>query len=190
MPNLTAPEGVVAVVLAAGQSVRFGGDKLLHPLNGKALAAHIADTLASMPLLSRIAICPRGNASRAALFASRGFEVIDNPDPSRGMGSSLALAARRAMDRQSARMLVTLGDMPNVTAEHLERLLAAASDAEAVATIAGGVRSPPVIFPRRSLPELAALTGDQGGRQLLRQAKVIAAPPELVKDFDLPSDFV
>ena len=115
---MTAPRRVVAVVLAAGRSERFGGDKLMHLLNGRPLGEHIARTLADIRLAARIAICPAGSP-RQSLFGD--FEIIENPPPEQGMGTSLALGARRAIALDADAMLVCLADMPYVTAQHLRR---------------------------------------------------------------------
>lgn len=186
MPDVSAPDRVIAVVLAAGLSQRFGADKLVHPLEGKPLGAHIATTLAGLDVAHRIAVCPK-NAERRALFAAQGFEIVENPDPGRGMASSLALGAQRALELDAARMLVCLADMPFVTSAHLRRLIAAQGDI--VATEADGTRSPPAVFSQAVLPALTQLTGDGGARHLLRDAVVVRVPPTMLRDFDRPSDF-
>lgn len=186
---MTAPEPIAAVVLAAGLSTRFGGDKLLHPFAGKPLAAHIADTLAAMPLSWRIAIVPPAPSPRRELFGERGFELLTNPDPQQGMGSSLALGAQRAMELGAAALLVCLADMPNITAAHLMQLIAAGENGDAVATGFDGSRGPPAVFSSRLFPDLAAISGDQGAKHLLAHATLVAAPPGLARDFDMPGDF-
>ncbi|WP_395817424.1 nucleotidyltransferase family protein [Devosia sp.] len=183
---MIAPSGTIALVLAAGLSQRFGGDKLLAPLQGKPLAAHVAATVAGLDVSQRIAICST-RAERQAIFAAQGFEIIENGDPGRGMASSLALGAQRALGLGAERMLVCLADMPFVTAAHLLQLMAA--DGNVVATAAGGVRSPPAVFLREVFPALTLLTGDSGARHLLQAAAVVEATPAMVRDFDLPSDF-
>lgn len=186
---MTAPNSIVAVVLAAGLSTRFGGDKLLHPHAGKPLAAHIADTLAGMPLAHRIAIVPPAPSQRGELFREREFELVTNPDPREGMGSSLGLGARRAAELDADALLVCLGDMPNVTAVHLMELIAAISDSDVVATGFDNSRGPPALFGRRLFGELAKLTGDHGAKHLLASATLITAPQGLARDFDTPTDF-
>lgn len=184
---MTAPEVTVALVLAAGRSSRFSGDKLLHPLAGKPLAAHVADRLAAMAFSHRLAVCPAGAEDRAALFRSRGFEIIENFDPDEGMGHSLALGARRALELGAEAMIVCLADMPYVTEAHICALLAASVDA--AATVSGGTKSPPAAFGKSFLPQLARLSGDSGARDLLRHAALVEAEPKLVRDFDTPADF-
>jgi molybdenum cofactor cytidylyltransferase len=181
---LTAARRVVGVVLAAGRSERFGSDKLMHKLDGRPLGQHVAATLAHIPLAARIAICP-ADSPRRELFA--GFEIIGNPHPEQGMGTSLALGAQRAIALDADALLVCLADMPNVTTEHLLTLLAA--DAPAVVTESNGTRSPPAVFSRALLPQLTSLTGDHGARHLLKSAVTVTADPQLVRDFDTPTDF-
>lgn len=189
MPRSIAPETTVAVVLAAGLSTRFSGDKLLHPLRGKALAAHVADTLASTPFRARLAVCPEDDTAREDLFASRGFLVIGNPDPARGMSSSLSLGAQWAAALHAEALLVCLADMPNVTADHLLNIVAALDEGGIAATECAGVRSPPAAFAASQLSVLTSLSGDRGARELLQGAAVVTAPAELVADFDTPADF-
>lgn len=183
------PDRVAAVVLAAGLSTRFGGDKLVYPHAGKPLAAHIADTLTAMPLRWRLAIVPPAPSLRRDLFAERGFELVTNPDPRQGMGASLALGAQRAMELGAEALLVCLADMPNVTGAHLTALVAADGDGDAVATGFDNSRGPPVVFSSRLFPELAAISGDRGAKHLLASATLIAAPPGLARDFDTSADF-
>lgn len=183
---MSGHNATIGIVLAAGLSQRFGGDKLLFPLQGKPLAAHIAATLAALDVEHCIAICSTSE-QRQMLFAAQGFEVIENADPGRGGASSLGLGAKRALELEAARMLVCLADMPFVTAAHLRLLMAAQGDV--VATEAEGVRSPPAVFARDTFTALRQLTGDGGARHMLRNAAVVHATPAMVRDFDAPSDF-
>ena len=173
-------------MLAAGSASRFGSDKLLHPLAGRPLGEHIAVTLSAAPLVARLAVCP-ASSPRGELFIPYGFEMIENPHPEQGMGTSLALGSQRAIGLDADALLVCLADMPFVTREHVEALLAV--DADVVATEAASVRSPPIAFARKLLPELATLTGDEGARHLLKSATTVAGAPQMVRDFDTPDDF-
>jgi CTP:molybdopterin cytidylyltransferase MocA len=63
---------------------RFGSDRLLHPVNGKPLAAHIAATVAAVGIEHRLATGPV-NEDRKRLFAAHAFAIIENADPGQGM---------------------------------------------------------------------------------------------------------
>ena len=63
--------------------------------------------------------------------------------------------------------------MPFVTREHLEALIAAASDP--ATTTHAGVRTPPAIFPSAMFADLMSLTGDRGAKPLLEAATTVEA---------------
>jgi molybdenum cofactor cytidylyltransferase len=179
----------IGVVLAAGRSQRFGADKLLQPLHGQPLGAHIAIELANLPLLQRIAVCPLGKAARRQIYSSRGFLLLDNAQPGGGMGTSLALAAQHALAVGADALLVCLADMPHIPASHLQGLLALARLDRNAATEADGLRGPPVAIGAHALAGLAQLSGDHGARHLLAAAAILPAAAELVRDYDVPADF-
>lgn len=189
MPSLTRNRRVAAVVLAAGLSQRFGGDKLIHPYRGKPLAAHIADTLSLMELATRLAICSRDNPARTQLFSSRGFEIIINPAPVDGLASSLAVAAKRADELPIDALLVCLADMPHISSTHLLALVKASERAEIVVTQSNGIRLPPAIFARTMFGPLTELSGDEGARSLMKNSAALQVEPEQTRDFDTRSDF-
>ncbi len=181
---------IIALILAAGLSTRFGGDKLIHPYRGKPLAAHIADVIARTRVNGKLAVCPTTNLARQEIFRERGFEIIGNDSPSVGLSSSLVLGARRAIELDADVLVVCLADMPHITAGHIAQLVAGLDeDAAIVASHAGGTRSPPVAFARRAIDELQSLEGDSGARALLAGAKVIDMSFDLAADFDTRADF-
>lgn len=181
------PGEIAVVLLAAGLSRRFGdADKLAAPYEGKPLALHAADLVASIPFGRRLAVCRHGSALVPALEA-RGFTVVLNPHPETGMGSSLALAAREASRSAAAAMMVLLADMPAVAPAHLLRLMAAFTPArDIVASTAGVASTPPALFGRPHFPDLAALAGDTGARALLADATLVEAPGSELIDIDRP----
>ena len=68
--------------------------------------------------------------------------------------------------------MLALADMPEVRAEHVDRLLSAFDPAEGRAicraTDAEGRPGHPVLFGRRFFESLSRLTGDEGAREILR----------------------
>jgi CTP:molybdopterin cytidylyltransferase MocA len=70
-------------------------------------------------------------------------------------------------------VVVTLGDMPGVTPEAIEAVIAECSgDADAVRASYGGRPGHPVALSRRLLGRVSSLRGDVGARELLRDASV------------------
>lgn len=170
---------VTAVVLAAGLSRRFGrGDKLLHPIQGRPLASHIANTLRSLPLRARIVVW--SNVDVAHIFSD--FIQIRNTEPERGMGHSLSLGLSKA---RTSHVLVCLADMPFVTASHLTSLIQAAvpDDHRHVATFSAGYLGPPALL-EMSLLASQTFDGDKGARALLFDARQVEAPTSQIVDVD------
>ena len=170
--------GVAAILLGAGLSRRFGdADKLLAEIDGRPLAAHVAEVIATtLPDDRRLLVVgPHGDAVRAAC-AAYVTDVVCNPEPERGLASSVAtgVAALAGSDRACDGILVAQMDMPGLTAGLLETLLAA-FDAHACGKIvfptdASGRQRTPVIWPSGYADRLAALEGDTGGKPLIEEA--------------------
>jgi molybdenum cofactor cytidylyltransferase len=153
-------------------------------LDGIPLGAHIARTLAPMSFGWRFAVCQKG-AALAWNFEALNFDIIENAAPETGQAHSLHLAVAAAERTAAKALLVTLADMPFVSQSHL---VAIAKSAGLTASSNGRVSMPPALFPRAFWPSLHAAEGDQGARLLLRQARLLLAPSEELRDIDLAGD--
>lgn len=169
------------LLLAAGASRRFGPeDKLLAPVAGLPLLAHAARALRQVALDHRLAVI--ANPALAPLL--EGFRIIRIPPGQHSDSLRAGLAAAGAPDR----LLIALGDMPDVTATHLEQVMALARDGQPACSHDGAAMLPPACFPRAWLPRLTGLSGDQGAGRLLRDLapdRAVAAPG-LLRDIDRP----
>jgi len=162
----------VATVLAAGEGRRFGGAKLSAPLAGKPLLLWPVEAALEAGL-DRVLVVLGFHAERVQPLLPQHprLEVLLNPCPAAGMGSSLALAAARAQELGAGVLVVLLGDMPLVDARLVREVAQAAATAPAgaAAAFAGTRRGHPVAFAARHLPHLARLRGDQGARRLVER---------------------
>jgi molybdenum cofactor cytidylyltransferase len=182
---------IIGILLAAGSGSRFGGKKLDALLGGMMIGEHAARALAACRCGWFAAVCGDDNSALAGMLDQLGFVTIVNANPEAGLSHSLVLGARQASQCDADAMLVCLGDMPFVTSDHLDRLIAAFASADGQACITsqyGQTRTPPAIFPKSRFPELMALAGDQGARLLLRDAIGVATDPLLLADIDTQDD--
>jgi molybdenum cofactor cytidylyltransferase len=172
------PEQVALVLLAAGRSRRFDGDKLSEPFLDKPLAFHVVTALEKMPFMLRIAIVSDTRLD----FGERGYRVVENPDPSLGQARSLCHGVAAAQEAGAEAVLVALADMPRVTAAHIMRMFDAADGPATIVASSDGVRPmPPALFGRDLFAELLDLDGDEGARQLIKRGHhVVTTPAELV----------
>ncbi|HEX8301261.1 nucleotidyltransferase family protein [Sphingomonas sp.] len=179
------PEQVALVLLAAGRSLRFEGDKLSEPFLGKPLAYHVATALENIPFGARIAVVSDTRLD----FAALGYDVVENRDPSLGQGRSLSHGVARAQELGCDYVLVALADMPRVTAAHILRLFDAAHGPDTiVASSDGEWPMPPALFGKAHFEALLGLHGDEGARELITRGRhVVTTPAELV-DIDTRED--
>jgi molybdenum cofactor cytidylyltransferase len=170
---------LAAIVLAAGRSSRMGGsNKLLAEIGGRPLVRiAVEEALASR---ARPVIVVTGHQRERVEAALAGLDVVLAHNPAYADGLSTSLKTGIAAAPPSADgAIVCLGDMPQVDARLIDRLLAAFDPAQGALIIVpttAGKRGNPVVWSRRFFAELAALTGDVGARGL------IAAYPEAVAE--------
>jgi molybdenum cofactor cytidylyltransferase len=183
------------VLLAAGLGSRFGPEpKLLAPLDGKPLVRHAAE--AALGARPRPVIAVLGAHAAAVRAALDGLDLIgiENPDYRAGLATSLR-AGLATLPETCTAAVVVLGDMPRVTAAHIDRLAAAFAGARdepaAVVPVQDGRRGNPVLLNLRRLgPAISRLVGDHGAGPLLKgRTDVLEIPgdPGTALDIDTPS---
>jgi molybdenum cofactor cytidylyltransferase len=183
-----------AVVLAAGRSSRMGGpNKLLAEIGGRPLVRIVAEqALASR---ARPVVIVTGHQRERVEAALAGLPVtcVHNPSYADGLGTSLKTAIA-ALPADIDGAIVCLGDMPQVDAALIDRLIAAIDPDKgalvAVPTI-DGKRGNPVVWSRRFFPDLMAVEGDVGARHLIgRYAEAVVEVPvsgnAALTDIDTP----
>lgn len=105
-----------AIVPAAGKGERFGGAKLLALIDGEPLLERTLRSLLDAGLAELIVVtAPGADFSAVRLIADARVRVIQNPDPSRGMFSSIRQGLEEAVGADP--ILVLPADMPFVRSE-------------------------------------------------------------------------
>ncbi|MDD5031048.1 MAG: nucleotidyltransferase family protein [Rhodoferax sp.] len=184
--------GIVGVLLAAGQSLRFGSDKLMYVLpSGEPMAVAAATHL--KPACDRlIAVIRPTQLALANVLTDIGFELVLCAEASHGMGFSLAAAVNASPEASG--WLVALADMPFVQpSSHVSVAQAIRSGASLAATDYMGRRGHPVGFSSKWFDSLTHLTGDEGARKILSlypdQVALQTVDDEgVVFDMDRPDD--
>lgn len=159
---------IVAVLLAAGAGSRFGGEKLIHPLDdGVAIAAHAArNLLAATPDV--VAIVRWGDFPLYDMLEQEGCQVTMFREAARGMGASLAHGVGQARDADG--WVIALADMPRIAPDTIRKVIAALERGALIAApVCKGERGHPVGFGAPLRDELLALDGDEGARAVLER---------------------
>lgn len=165
-------KNVALVLLAAGDSRRFQGNKLLCMVDGKAMYRHIADQAEA---LSPKWFCRRLIVTQydaiAADMAERGFLVVWNPESHRGISHSIQLALEALEGAGGAvdGVLFSVCDQPYLRKETIEALLTGWEESgRGMACVRCGDKSGnPAIFSARYFSSLRELTGDTGGKRVI-----------------------
>ncbi|ABS64562.1 4-diphosphocytidyl-2C-methyl-D-erythritol synthase [Parvibaculum lavamentivorans DS-1] len=177
---------IAAIILAAGRSTRMAGpqNKLLMPLGGRPMIAHIVE--AALASAARPVIVVTGNADNEVRAALAGQDVtfVHNPDYADGLSTSLRTGLAALPDDADG-ALVCLGDMPDIKASHLDRLIAAFDPEEnrtiCVPTVASK-RGNPVLWGREWFEAMMETKGDTGAKHL------IGENPDALCEVPMPDD--
>lgn len=165
--SASARLSVGCLVMAAGNAMRFGENKLTacfagHSLFSLALAAIPEDTFCSVTVVSQ-------HAQLLAQARQAGFAALLNDRPDDGVSRTIRLGTEAMA--QCAGILYMVADQPLLTAQTVSRLVAAwRRQPECIVAAAHqGRRGNPCLFPARFFPELCALHGDRGGSSVIRR---------------------
>lgn len=185
---------VIALVLAAGSSRRFGSDKRAARLpDGQSLlAATLALAQRNFP---EVAVVLRSGDEAEALGVPSGVRVIRCADADLGMGHSLAAGVAALAEERFRAIAVMLGDMPWIADASLRHLAESADVDRIVFPLHDGQRGHPVLFGRRYWQEMMTLTGDQGARRVLEDHEeawlgLEVNDPGVLRDADTPAALV
>jgi molybdenum cofactor cytidylyltransferase len=182
---------IAGILLAAGAGSRFGGGKLLHPLDGVPIGVRAARNLQAAGLAVTAVVRP-GSDELMRLLQKEGVVVTECANAAEGMGVSLAHVI--AQTRDAAGWVVALADMPRIQPATISLIVdAIAAGATIAAPAYKGERGHPVGFSAALLDELLLLKGDEGARAVIMkhraQLQLIACDdPGVVYDIDRPED--
>lgn len=157
---------IAGILLAAGQSRRFGGNKLLYPLpDGTPIAVAAARHLLS-EFPETTAVVDDGDGEVAGLLAREGLRVVVNRSASIGMGTSIACGIAACRDAQG--WVIALADMPYVPASLTGQIVSALKQGyDIVAPVYRRKRGHPVGFSNRHANALLQLSADKGARSVI-----------------------
>jgi len=106
-----------------------------------------------------------------ALVGDRAVRVIHNAAFAEGIASSIRRGIAAVPDDCDGAVIL-LGDMPAITSDHVDRLIAAFRPQAGhgiILPVVGTRRGNPVLWARRYFKDLMALSGDVGGRRLFER---------------------
>jgi molybdenum cofactor cytidylyltransferase len=190
----SSPPKIAGLLLAAGGSSRLGRPKQLVEFEGKTLIRRAAEALIEAgcsPVY--VVLGAEIEGSRQDLEGLK-VAIVINESWASGMGSSIAVGVKSLMESETPAeaVLISLCDQPLVTADKLRGFLDTFRKTRADVVSAGynDVAGVPALFSSRSFPDLAALEGEKGAREIIRNSPdAITIPlPEAAIDVDCDKD--
>jgi molybdenum cofactor cytidylyltransferase len=145
--------GAVAIVPAAGKAQRFGGGKLTADINGEPLITHTLRSLLDGGVEQVIVVtAPDADFSMVPLLQDARIAVVVNPDPSRGMFSSIQTGVAAAAGDP---ILVLPADMPFIKSSTVAAVIAGALESGRTASPRyNGRHGHPVAMPAQLRDEI------------------------------------
>lgn len=155
---------LAAIVLAAGSSTRFGGDKLSARFRGKRLLDHAIAAARAAPV-GEVLVVTRDSLVLGQWPGEPPVRRV--PIASAALSDSLKAGIAAAGEVDGA--FVFLGDMPLVPPQVAALLADRLGEHYAAQPRHGGRVGHPVLLSARACADAAGLAGDEGAGRLLRQ---------------------
>ena len=189
---------VDVMILAAGASKRMDGrDKLLELVDGVPLLHRSSKTALHSQADGVRVVLPPDRPGRVDALEGLAVTRITAQNAADGMATSLA-AGLGEIDENIDAVIVALADMPDITADHINRLIAAFDPDEGREIVRAldenGQPGHPVLFARRFFDSLRELKGDDGAKTIISQFSefVVEVPTKglgATTDLDTPADW-
>lgn len=159
---------ITGILLAAGSSLRFGGNKLIEPLADDTPLAVAAARNLKAGTDRTLAVVRPDDVLLEYLLWAEGLEIVLCAEADHGMGASIASGVSASADSDG--WLIGLADMPFINPQTIRGVARMIRRGSAIAApMCQGRRGHPVGFSRAFGRTLATLWGDAGARDLLRQ---------------------
>lgn len=166
-------ENIAGVILAAGQSERFGMPKQLLDWKGKPFIRQIVEAALAGGLRPILVVLGAILEPIEDILKDLPVEIVVNPDWSHGLSSTIRAGVQKVENRSRAAIFL-VSDMPQISGDLIRHYLDyhAKNDYYILAPRVKGQRTNPAMFDLRCYDALKALEGDSGGRQLFDRFRV------------------
>lgn len=187
-------EHTAVVLLAAGKSSRSGKThKLLAQLDNKPVIEQTVISLKKAGFKDITVVTGARSGELEAALSGQQVSLVHNPDYETGMGSSLNVGIK-SVNSDAIQCLICLADMPFVAPSTYQALVEAAgrhTESTIFAPSLKGKRGNPILWRRSMFDALSQVSGDIGGRQIMREnqhkiCEVDVGDPGILIDLDTP----
>ena len=156
---------ISAVVMGSGKSERFGKNKLLEKIDGVPMIEILLKKLKELPF-KNIFVTYK---DKEIFEICKKYKVIplENKKYFLGQSESIKLGTENI---ENENIMFFTGDMPFLKEETIFKIISE-FDGRITIPVVSGKRCSPVIFPNKYKKELMLLSGDIGGREIIKKEK-------------------
>lgn len=185
---------IAAVILAAGKAVRMGKLKQLLPLHGETILGSTIDLYTKAGIDKIIVVVGHCAGEIMERLQDKPVQWVGNDSYEEGMSTSLK-AGIAALDPSVEAAFLALGDTPFVSRSTIMEMLKVYGETRAKIIVPyfnekGGH---PVLFRSDLFPEIAAIRGDMGAREVIQRCrdvyKLQVRDPGIMRDIDTQEDY-
>ena len=190
--NTSSNLKTAAIILAAGGSTRFGSPKQLARWRGKSFIEHVVDVALASEADPIIVVLGAEHEQCQPLLKNKPIKIVVNQRWAEGQSTSMRVGLA-VLPAEVSSTLFLLVDLPGITPDIINTIIKRYQQTHAplVWPEFAGQRGHPVLFDRSLFTELNQISGDTGGKPVLKahqaQAeRVIVTTPTIIQDFDHP----
>jgi molybdenum cofactor cytidylyltransferase len=192
-PAYAVYEPTAGIILAAGESRRFGSPKALLDWKGKLFIRQVVETALQARLDPVIVVVGAVVDPIVNSLKDLPVRIITNEEWQSGQSTSIRSGIRNVYKFTGAAIFL-LCDQPQISTNLLESLveLHQSTLAKIICPQVEGKRANPVLFDRETYPDLLALQGDTGGRALFAKYPITWLSwhdASITFDIDTPADY-
>jgi molybdenum cofactor cytidylyltransferase len=186
---------IVAVVLAAGKSIRMGTQKLLLPFAAQTVIGHVIDQLDSAGVDRVFVVVGVADDGVEKALAGKNVTIVHNRQPDADMLSSVR-AGLRTLPPETDAALVVLGDQPSIRPAMVSEMIGAFQTAGRGIVVPAyeGRRGHPLLLAAKYFDEVLSQYDGVGLRDLLHAHtddvyELAVTERGILDDMDRPADY-
>ena len=192
--NLRSDHDIGVIILAAGNSSRFGDEnKLLAKFGEKTVIESTINNIAKLFKKDEITIVLRNKSELHNFLKFLPYKLTIVLKENFGISDSIKQGLNKFLTKDG--VMICLGDMPGVSASTYSKIRNCLSEQEdkIIIPIYKGTKGNPIGIPRKFYGKLKTLSGDVGFKQLFSQLKKNISFIEIddryiLKDIDTKKD--